>query len=97
MSKIEKVATAKGLTKVDSDDGVIECVSIGGKLVDLRTVSPTLRREYHAAGRRVARGEAARSELNSICQAILGEQAVKAAPAIRGDHAVLAKLFGAKR
>jgi hypothetical protein len=34
---------------------VIECVSIKGTLVDLRTVSPGLRDRYHAATRRIAR------------------------------------------
>ncbi len=95
MTKIAKLT--KPNFKKDLAADVVEMVSVGGKLVDLRTISPNLRREYHAASRRVARGEAARTELNAIGQAILGEQAVKAAPAIRGDHAVMAKLFGAKR
>jgi hypothetical protein len=93
MSNISKVQRNVGLTKADDD--VIECVRVNGQLVDLRTVSPVLRAQYHAVSKRVARHEAAKAELNAIGQQILGEQAIKRAvtQCVSGDHAVANRLM----
>ena len=59
----------------NNDDGVVECISVGGIIIDLRDVSHPLRQKYHAAARAVGRGDKARDELNRVGQAILNEQA----------------------
>lgn len=79
------------------DDGAIECVSIRGVIIDLRDVSPELRHRYHIATKAVGRLDKARDSLKQIGDAILAEQAIKHAPAVRGSHAVTAKLMGLPR
>jgi hypothetical protein len=59
----------------NNDDGAIECLSIRGVLVDLRSVSHALRQKYHAVSRAVGRGDKAREQLQAVCEAILNEQA----------------------
>jgi hypothetical protein len=92
MSKISKVERNNGLTKAD-DDGVVECVSIRGTVIDLRRVSPNLRDRYRAASKRVGYHEDARDELNRVGEAILAEQAIKVAPRFSGTDAA-EKLLG---
>jgi hypothetical protein len=77
-------------------DDVIECVSIGGTLIDLRTVSPALRARYHAVSRRVGHYEAAKADLKDVGKEIIAEQAVKVAPRKSGRDAV-SKLMGFKK
>jgi hypothetical protein len=91
----------------NGDDGLIECVSVGGVLIDLRDVSHNLRQQYHATAKRVGRGDRARQELQSIGEQILAEQAPNLATKafatahkqsrVRGDHAVLDKLLKRSR
>jgi hypothetical protein len=79
---------------------VTEIVQIGNHLVDLSTVSPELRSQYHRASQRVSRHQGAQAAMASVCQAILDEQAtqaIKACKPIRGDHAVAAALMKVKR
>jgi hypothetical protein len=91
-SNIAKVQRNSGLKKTDDD--VIECASIHGVLVDLRTVSPTLRDQWRAAQRRVGKAEQAKAELDRVGETILQEQLIKHALAtpIRGNHAVAKRL-----
>jgi hypothetical protein len=101
MSNISKVTRSNGLAKTGDD--VIECISIGGILIDLRNVSPELRRAYHSASKRVGNHEAARAHLNAVGQAILAEQAPNLATKafatahkqsrVSGDHAVASRLM----
>lgn len=80
----------------DEDQGVIECVSINGVIINLSDVSPGLQHEYHSASRAVGRHDKAKSQLAAVGEKILAEQmphlAVKHAPAVRGDRAVMARL-----
>jgi len=95
------------MTSNNTDNDVVECVSINGTLIDLRDVSHDLRRQYHAASRKVGRHDRARDELRQVGEAILAEQApnlaTKAFAAahkqsrVRGDHAVLDKLMKRSR
>lgn len=85
----------------NTDNDLIECVSIRGVVINLADVSHALRRQYHTASRAVGRGDKARDELNRVGEAILAEQmpklAIKYAPAIRGDRAVAASLMKLSR
>jgi hypothetical protein len=95
------------MSNPSNNDDVIECVSIRGVLVNLRDVSHNLRQQYHAAAKRVGRGDRARQELNSIGEAILAEQAPNLATkafaaahkrsGVSGDLAVLDKLMKRSR
>jgi hypothetical protein len=83
-----------------SNADLTEIVQIGNHLVDLSTVSPELRSQYHRASQRVSRHQGAQAAMASVCQAILDEQAtmaIKAAKPVRGDHAVAATLMKVKR
>ena len=84
-----------------NDDGAIECVSIKGVIIDLRDVSHDLRRQYYLATKAIGRLDRAKDELKRLGEAILAEQlprlAIKHAPAVRGGHAVAAKLLGLPR
>jgi hypothetical protein len=101
MSKISKVMVNDRLAKADqnvNDPDVIECISVNGVIIDLRDVSHSLRREYHAASRRVGRHDKARDELQRVGERILAEQlpnlALKyASPRFSGKHAA-GKLLG---
>ena len=75
-----------------SDDLAIECVSIRGVVVDLREISPDLRRQYHAATKSVGRYDRAREDLKTIGEAILAEQAIKYAPRASGPANVIEAL-----
>jgi hypothetical protein len=75
----------------------IEIESVLGTLVDMRKVSPTLRQQYRTVSRAITRHERAQAELKRIGQAILSEQAIKTAPKVQGDHAVMAKLMKCKQ
>lgn len=85
----------------NDNDSVIECVSIGGQIIELNTVSHDLQRQYRAACAAVGRGDKARAALNDVGARILAEKmpdiAIKAAPVVRGDHAVMAKLLRLSR
>jgi hypothetical protein len=71
----------------NNDDGVVECISINGTIIDLRDVSFPLRAKYHSAARAVGRGDKARDELNRVGQAILNEQVpILAAKAFSEAH-----------
>jgi hypothetical protein len=58
----------------NSDNDLIECVSIRGVIINLADVSHDLRRRFHSASRGVGRGDKARDELNRVGEAILAEQ-----------------------
>jgi 3-deoxy-D-manno-octulosonate 8-phosphate phosphatase KdsC-like HAD superfamily phosphatase len=84
------------ITKPD----ISEIVQIGDHLVDLSTVSPELRSQYHRASQRVSRHQGAQAAMASVCQAILDEQAtaaIKACKPIRGDREVFKALAKIKR
>jgi hypothetical protein len=103
MSNISKLAANGGLAKDDNtnDPDVIECISVNGIVIDLRDVSHSLRREYHMASCAVGRHDKARDQLRAVGERILAEQlpklAIKYAPKVSGDHAVMAKMMGLKK
>ena len=77
MSNISKLAANRDLAKADpnvNDPDVIECISVNGIVIDLRDVSHDLRRQYHAASRRVGRHDKARDELQRVGERILESQ-----------------------
>ena len=77
----------------NTDKDVVECVSIGGTIIDLGTISPELRRQYRQASLKLGRLDVAKAELKRIGEAILIEQAFKRAPVVKGDHAVMKALM----
>lgn len=93
MTKFDKLQANKGLTK---DDGVAECLSIKGVIIDLRDISPTLRDRYRSLQRAMGRAEKIRVEMDALTSAVLSEQAIKLSPRLNGHDAV-AKLMGLKR
>jgi hypothetical protein len=76
----------------NDDDDAIECVSIRGVIVDLRDVSPDLRRQYHLATKAIGRLDKARDQLKGLGDAILSEQAIKYAPRASGTGNVIEAL-----
>jgi hypothetical protein len=58
----------------NSDDGVVECVSVNGVIIDLSTVSHNLRTRFHSAARAAGKGDKARQQMKEIGEAILAEQ-----------------------
>ncbi|MFZ3353136.1 MAG: hypothetical protein WA268_19975 [Xanthobacteraceae bacterium] len=81
----------------NTNEDLIECISIRGCIIDLRDVSHELRRQYHLATKGVGRLDRARDELKRVGEAILAEQlprlAIKYAPAVRGSRAVATRLM----
>lgn len=86
------------MTISNNENDAIECVSIRGVIIDLRDVSPDLHRQYYMATAAIGRLNKASDDLKRIGEAILAEQlprlAIKHAPAVRGSHAIAAKLMG---
>ena len=80
----------------NNEDGIVECISVRGVVINLADVSHDLRRQYHAASSAVGRSDKARSKLNEVGEAILAEQmpnlAIKHATAARGLNAIIGQL-----
>ncbi len=87
----------------NSDDSVVECVSVNGVIIDLSIVSHNLRTRFHSAARAAGKGNKARQQMKEIGEAILAEQTPALANRAFADarkrgrvsgHAAVAKLMG---
>jgi hypothetical protein len=87
----------------NSDDGVVECISVNGVIIDLSTVSHNLRTRFHSAARAAGKGDKARQQLKEIGEQILQERAPALAAKAFSDArkrsrvsgpAAIAKLMG---